>query len=296
MELSVIIPVYNSQSTIATTVSKVAETLALIPFELILVIDGSTDASATICQQIAQQNQNVTAITLGRNYGEFNAVLCGLQHCTGNYATMIDDDLQHDPADILKLLKHIQNTDNEVVYGNPIEKKQPLLRNIGSNIMNRLANKLFQKPSHVSITSFKIVNRRIIDALVKYKGLQPFLDGYIFRVTNKIDSITVSHNARKQGQSGYNTAKLISLLLSMILGYSMLPVRAISLLGIILLLSGKVLIISYFWGFQVSAIVALLLLIGGLILLALGIIGEYQVKKYMVQVNMPQYTIKHKSK
>jgi polyisoprenyl-phosphate glycosyltransferase len=299
MRISVCIPVYNGEATIGPLVELVVGVLSSYDLEIVLVNDGSRDGSEAACMALADRFPQVTAISLRRNYGEHNAVMCALAHCTGDYAAIIDDDFQNPPEEIEKLVKEAQQG-FDVVYSKYRVKKHGLFRNLGSKFNDVMATALIRKPKDLYLSSFKLISRPIIDEIVKYRGPFPYIDGLILRVTASIGSVYVEHRVRAQGRSNYTLGKLVSLWLNMFINFSIRPMRVISLLGIATSIVSFALGIVFFidrWlhpgvpaGWASLAI--LMLALGGIQTFALGMIGEYVGKNYLDRNGTPQWTIK----
>ena len=299
MRLSVCIPVYNGALTIAPLVEQVAKVFAGRDLEIMLVNDGSFDASEEVCNELAERFAHVTAITLRKNFGEHNAVMCALAHCTGDYAAIIDDDFQNPPEEIEKLLDQALKG-YDVVYSKYRVKKHNVFRNLGSWFNDVMATALMRKPKDLYLSSFKIVARPIIDEIVKYKGPFPYIDGLILRATASISSVYVEHSAREEGRSNYTLGRLVSLWLNMFVNFSIRPMRVISLVGLVTSALSFVLGIAFLvdrlrhpetppgW----ASIAVLVLFLGGIQTFALGIIGEYVGKNYLDRNGTPQWTIK----
>ncbi|HEX9957189.1 MAG TPA: glycosyltransferase family 2 protein, partial [Fibrella sp.] len=235
MELSIIIPVYNSERTLVPLLEKLEECLTGREFEVVLVNDGSKDRSEWVCSRLAKRYSNIRVISLRRNFGEFNAVLCGLNFAAGQFAVIIDDDFQNPPEAILSLLHEAQNHDYDVVYSRYHQKQHHWFRNMGSVITNALATYLLRKPDELYLSSFKLIRREVIDEIIRYKGPYPYIDGLIFRVTSNVGSVLVPHHSRQEGRSNYTVRKLISLFLTVLVGYSVLPLRILTGVGALLL-------------------------------------------------------------
>ena len=210
MKLSICIPVYNGADTIGKLVEKLQETFKIYEVEIVMANDGSRDNSSEVCQKLVENYSNCRFIDLRRNNGEHNAVMCTLNYCTGDYAVIIDDDLQNPPEEILKLLEEIQKG-YDVVYSKYHQKKHHWFRNFGSKINDIFATWLLEKPKNLYLCSFKIINRAVINEIIKYKGPFPYIDGLILRCTSNISSVFVQHNARTSGKSNYTLSKLIHL-------------------------------------------------------------------------------------
>ena len=300
MKLSICIPVYNGADTIGKLVEKLQETFKIYEVEIVMANDGSRDNSSEVCQKLVENYSNCRFIDLRRNNGEHNAVMCTLNYCTGDYAVIIDDDLQNPPEEILKLLEEIQKG-YDVVYSKYHQKKHHWFRNFGSKINDIFATWLLEKPKNLYLCSFKIINRAVINEIIKYKGPFPYIDGLILRCTSNISSVFVQHNARTSGKSNYTLSKLIHLWLSMFVNFSIKPMRAMMGIGGLVMLSSVVLAIYFIidkilnpeivsgW----TSLMVILLFLGGVQILFLGLIGEYIGKNYLDQNGTPQFTVKN---
>ena len=227
MHLSVVIPVYNSETTLGPLVSRLHDCLTGILFEVVLVNDGSADQSESVCRELARQYEKVQFISLRRNFGEFNAVLCGLNHAQGQFVVIIDDDFQNPPETILTLLATAETGQYDVVYSRYAEKKHSWIRNFGSQLVNTLTTYSLGKPPDLYLSSFKVIRREVVDEIIRYRGPYPYIDGLIFRVTRNVGSVLVPHHARAEGRSNYTPRKLIGLFLNVFIGYSLWPIRGL---------------------------------------------------------------------
>ncbi|MCE7073316.1 MULTISPECIES: glycosyltransferase family 2 protein [Dyadobacter] len=302
MKLSVVIPVYNSEKTIGPLVETLQTALAEVSFEIVMVNDGSRDGSEKVCKQLAEHYANVRFISLRRNYGEFNAVICGLNWAYGDYCVMIDDDFQNPPEEILKLIKVAENDGNDVVYTYYSKKEHSVGRNLGSKLVNWLTSYLLNKPKDLYLSSFKLIRQEVVQEITKYKGPYPYIDGLIFRITRNIGTVQVTHLKREEGASNYTWQKLISLFLNILFCYSSLPIRIFLPIGLGLSLFGFLLLcyLTVQWvmgpdpkGWQV--VTATLISIGGIQCTLLSVLGEYIGKSFMAQSGQPQYVIKYNS-
>lgn len=299
MELSVCIPVYNGSKTIKRLVDELEKELSEISYQVVLVNDGSKDNSEEVCIDLAKNKDNVKFIALRRNYGEHNAVMCGLNYCEGDYTVIIDDDFQNPPSEIIKLLDEIK-LGYDVVYSKYKKKKHSIFRNLGSKFNDMVATKLLDKPKNLYLCSFKILTKEIVEEVIKYKGPFPYLDGLILRVTDNITSIFVEHKTRDEGESNYTLGKLVTLWLNMFINFSIKPLRVVSFIGaftsIVCFILGIYFIVDKLlhptavlgW----ASLVVLILFIGGIQMMFLGILGEYIGKNYLDKNGTPQWTIK----
>ncbi|MES2519903.1 MAG: glycosyltransferase family 2 protein [Bacteroidota bacterium] len=294
MLLSVIIPVYHGAVTITQLVDTVQEQLNAYSFEIILVNDGSKDDSEKVCLGLTTKFNNVTFLSLRKNFGEFNAVMCGLNFVKGEYAVIIDDDFQNPPSEIIKLLETAQKGNFDVVYSQYDEKKHHQIRNMGSWLVNQVTTSLFKKPQDLYLSSFKLIKKEIVDEICQYKGPYPYIDGLIFNITDNVGKVVVQHNDRHHGESNYTVKKLASLFLNILFGYSLLPVRLALFFGLLSTFTALVISILQFSGIINHPIVLVVLFFGGVQLISIGIAGEYIGKTFLSQSNTPQYTLKIK--
>lgn len=299
LQLSVIIPVYNSESSIGPLLDRLESALKAIDYEVILVDDGSMDQSGLVATALADKISKVKFIALRRNFGEFNAVMCGLNHAKGEFCVMIDDDFQNPPEEILKLLNVAKKGRYDVVYTYYAKKEHARFRNLGSSLVNWITSYLLDKPKALYLSSFKMISREVVQEIILYKGPYPYIDGLLFRVTRNIGTVLVTHNKREAGRSNYTPRKLISLFLNILFCYSALPIRLFLPVGLGLVSLGSLLllILAGQWvigpdpkGWQV--VTATLVLIGGVQCTLLSILGEYIGKSFMAQSGQPQYVIK----
>lgn len=294
MLLSVVIPVYKGARTISKLVEKLHEELYQYDFEIVLVNDGSPDDSEEVCLQISKKYKNITFVSLRKNFGEFNAVMCGLNHVRGDYAVMIDDDFQNPPSEIIKLLDEAKKTGLEVIYTYYSDKKHSIFRNFGSWLVNQLATRLLNKPKGLYLSSFKLISKEVVDEICHYKGPFPYVDGIIFSIVSKVGSVHVEHSKREEGRSNYTFSKLSVLFLTIIFGYSILPARFILLSGFFLILLSLLLFCLDIWGVMSQYSITVFMFFGGIQLMSLGIIGEYMGRMFLTQNNYPQYSVKYK--
>lgn len=300
MRLSIVIPVYNSERTIGPLVEHLQVCLTGQAVEIVLVNDGSKDRSEAICQHLESQYLNVRFVSLRRNFGEFNAVLCGLNHTTGQYVVIIDDDFQNPPEAISTLVDKAEAGSFDVVYSRYAQKQHHWFRNLGSRLVNTLTTYSLDKPRDLYLSSFKVIRRDVVNQIIRYRGPYPYIDGLIFRVTRNVGSIEVPHNSRADGRSTYTFRKLVSLFLNVFIGYSLWPIRVFTLLGALLfglgLLAGLLLLVGALTGTYVPTGATLILwAVGtgtGVILLFLGILGEYIGKLFMAYSGLPPYVEK----
>jgi len=298
--LSIVIPVYNAQDTIGELVSKLFELVNIKELEVVLVNDASSDHSAEICKKIIDEfNEKIIFIDLARNFGEHNAVMAGLRHTTGEWIITIDDDFQNPPEEVVKLYDYACNNNYDVVYTYYSEKKHSLFRNIGSWFTNRIADFLMDKPKGLYLSSFRCMNRMIVDALVTYNGPYPYIDGIIIQISNRLGRCEVRHEKRKEGSSNYTFQRLLNLWASVFINFSAKPLHVSTIIGVLACLVGfagaLLVILEWFlvgtppgWG----SLMVIILLFSGTQLLVIGILGEYLGRVFMTINSKPQFFIR----
>jgi len=302
MQLTVVIPVYNSERTIKPLVDRLQQCLQKERFDVVLVNDGSADQSESVCEQLTRHYDNVRFVSLRRNFGEFNAVLCGLTHARGKYTAIIDDDFQNPPEAILTLMDVAVEGSYDVVYSRYAQKKHHWFRNLGSWLVNTLTTYSLGKPKGLYLSSFKLIEQDVVAEIVKYTGPYPYIDGLIFRVTRNVGSVEVPHLDRVEGRSNYTVKKLVGLFLNVLIGYSLWPIRLFTVVGFSLL------IVSILAGFGLLlgrltdtlsapgwAIISWSVWMAtSLVLTFLGIVGEYIGKLFMTNSGLPPYVEKQR--
>jgi undecaprenyl-phosphate 4-deoxy-4-formamido-L-arabinose transferase len=302
-ELSLVIPVYNGSGTIGPLVENIETSFAAMAFEIVLVNDGSDDESEKVCARLAEKfPQNVTFVDLSRNFGEHNAVLAGLSHARGQYVAVLDDDGQNPPEEVLRMLEELKRGNYDVVYGRYVEKKHSWFRNAGSSFNDRIATLMLHKPKDLYLSSFKVMNRFVVNQIIKYRGPYPYTDGLIYRTTRRIGQIPVEHRASVRGPSRYTFRKLVRLWLNMFLNFSIKPLRlsayaglftsCLSVLALICIFIDKVWI-EPGWPAGIPTLLASIVLFAGLELMILGLIGEYLGRLYLDHTGTPQYVVRY---
>lgn len=300
MKISIVIPVYNSEKTIKPLVDKLVSILPQ-PLEIVLVNDGSIDASDHVCRAAQEEYSSiVTYVELSKNYGEHCAVMAGLNQSTGDYMVIMDDDFQNPPQEVLKLVEVAHMNKYDVVYSCYSEKKHNYFRNLGSRFNCAVATVMLKKPKNLYLSSFKCVSRFLVDEIVKYDGPYPYVDGLIFRITDRYGVVEVLHDKREAGKSGYTFVKLVRLWMNMFVNFSLLPLRITTILGcctsaFALLYMLWVTICSFFmpdlpagW----STTVVLIALFAGAQLVMLGLLGEYVGRIFLSQNKTPQFCVR----
>lgn len=301
-EISVVIPVFNSESSIGLVVSQVFEVFAEKLVQVVLVDDGSRDNSARVCCELAGRYQGrIVFIQLSRNFGEHSAVLAGLALTLAPLVAVLDDDGQNPPDEIPNMILALKRDGLDVVYGRYVERHHSWLRRVGSGFNDRVANVMLGKPRGLYLSSFKVMNRFIVDQIVKYSGPYPYIDGLICRSSSRLGQVAVKHADRIAGRSNYTLYKLLRLWLNMFLGFSILPLRLASLLGVLTAASSCIWLLAIFidkvWitpgvTAGIPTVLACIVLFSGVQLTVMGIIGEYLGRAFLASSGQPQYVIR----
>ncbi len=219
--ISVVIPVYNSRKSLDELYNRLSSILKLIcyEYEIILVDDGSIDDSFSKIKELHYRDNSVKAISLDGNYGQQNAIKCGFEFASGEYIITLDDDLQHNPEDIERLIKKLDKG-YDIVYGIALNKQHSFFRNIGSKLTNYLFNRICNKPKDVKVSSFRVIKTDLLDEIKEDKTSFVYITAISLKITRNIGNIYINHEARKYGTSNYNFKKLVGLFLKLYIYYS----------------------------------------------------------------------------
>lgn len=299
--LSFVIPLYNSAETIGPLVRAIGGLSVEGGHEIVLVNDGSSDATVAICRGLARESRvPLVYVEHARNYGEHNAVLTGWRHASGAHVVNLDDDGQHPPAEAVRLWRHAKATGADVVFGHYIEKQHSAWRNFGSWFTNRMTDWALEKPAGFYLSSFRCVTAFVAQEVANNRGPAPYIDGLILQVTQRIESLPVRHEPRQAGASGYTFGRLVQLWMSAWVNFSVLPLRVATVLGLALAGMG---VVGFGWvvwlrlthqgpTFGWGSLMAALLLFAGAQLVLLGVIGEYVGRMFLAVNQRPQSVVR----
>ncbi|MBS0565939.1 MAG: glycosyltransferase family 2 protein [Proteobacteria bacterium] len=304
VSVSIVVPVYRSEAILPHLVAKVQEAMAGsgLGYELILVNDVSPDGSWEVIKRLAAEHNFVRGVCLSKNVGQHNATMAGLGQVRGGVVIVMDDDLQHPPQAILKLVDSIKSG-HDVCYTRYAHRQHAAWKKLGSWFNDRVATLLLNKPAGLYLSSFKAMHRRVVDEVVKYDGPYAYVDGLILDVTRNIDVLTIEHQARFAGEGNYNLRRSLSLWLKMATSFSVVPLRIATVLGLSItalsLIIGVAIILRKLshpdlasgW---VSLIVSILF-VGGMQTFCLGLLGEYLGRAYLKINKKPQFVIREKT-
>ncbi len=302
MKLSVVIPCYRSENTIRSVVFKLIEDIEKRPensYEIILVNDSSPDHVWDEIVNLAKAIPNLCGVSLARNFGQHAALMAGYRLCTGDVVVSMDDDGQTDSEQIYKLIDAL-NEETDVVYADYPEKQESLFRRMGSSFNDRMNVIMMDKPKAIAPNSYFAAKFYVIKEILKYQNAYPYVEGLIFRTTRSIGKTEIHHKKRMDGTSGYTFGKLVGLWMNGFTAFSVKPLRIATITGLICavfgFVYGIVIIISRFFDSSPmpgwSSLMAALLFVGGMIMIMLGLVGEYIGRVYICINNSPQYVVK----
>ena len=300
--LSIVIPLFNAALTLPALCQEVSALEIAGGLELVLVNDGSRDETESIARKLTRESRiPMTFLSLSRNFGEHNAVLAGLRASTGQYVVTMDDDLQNPPSEVMKLLTTAESEQRDVVYAIYERKEHAWWRNLGSRLTNTIADYVVGKPKKLYLSSFRCMTRLVADEVAKSRTPYPYIDGLIFQITQNAGAVRVRHVGRGQGKSGYTLRKLVRLWMSMLVNFSALPLRLMTIAGIITSALGFLAVIEVLLEHLLkrnptgwSSLMAAILLLSGMQLLLLGIMGEYVGRIYLGISEKPQSVVRAK--
>ena len=305
MNYSVVIPCYCSSHTIRSVVEDTSsefERLGIKDYEFVLVDDHSPDGGETVAaiKALAEEYDAVTSIALAHNAGQHNALMCGLNYADGDVIVFMDDDMQTHPSQLGTILNGLDD-DHDVVYGYYPNKKHSGFRNFGSWFTHTSVRILLGKPKAMKTSSFVAMKKYVRDSIIQYPAHYTQMQGLILRTvsTDRIASVPIKHFDRAHGSSGYTLKKLLALW-SNIAGFSIVPLRfaqrfgffttLVGILGLVWLLVRKIISKTKILGW--TSTMMTIIIFSGIILLMLGIVGEYVGRMFLTMGNYPQYVVR----
>lgn len=306
-KISFVIPCYRSERTIETVVAEIRETVSAraqdFDYEVVLVNDCSPDNVWQVIQKLAAADPKIKGVCLAKNFGQHCALMAGYGQASGDYIVSLDDDGQTPASETFKLVDKLEEG-FDVVYGYYQHAAQHLFRRLGSWVNKKMAENIIGQPRSLKTTSFFIMRDFIAKEIVNYKHPFAYISGLVFRATKNLGNVEVGHRRRLEGRSGYTLAGLIGLWTNGFTAFSVKPLRAATYIGLLCALLGFA--AGIFVVYQkcthpevpvgYSSILASLMFIGGMIMLLLGLIGEYVGRIYICMNQSPQYVIREITK
>lgn len=303
IEYSIVIPVYNSGEWLPELTSRISSVMSeheFTSYEVILVNDCSPNKDVwPVIKELSSKDSKIKGIDFQFNRGQFVATSCGLAHAKGKYVITMDDDLQHLPEELPTLINGIVSQDKDCVFGIYENTQQKEYRKLGSRFANYFMGKLYGRPKNIKNSSFRIMTNTLAMTVSSYKTRKPHISPIIFLCTKSVGNVTVTHNEREYGTSGYNLKSLIKETFSVVLNTSTLPLDIVSGLGFVssitAALVGLVYLIKYLTGdINVAGFTTQILItifFGGLILFSIGILGKYVERIIKEITGLPEYVI-----
>ncbi|WP_235815015.1 glycosyltransferase family 2 protein [Olsenella massiliensis] len=301
--VSVVISCYNSERTIREVVElSMAEFARMDGYdcEFVLVDDCSSDRTFEVIRQLADEHPNVRGASLMRNFGQHNGLMCAMHFAQGDYVLGMDDDLQTHPSQIPALIKRMEEG-FDLVYGCYRESLNGSLKRFTSWLNKVTSNKLLGRPEGIRASNFWVISSQVKDQVIRYANYNPNVDALFTRMTRRVANVTIEHHQRAYGSSGYTLAKLARLWLAYF-NYTVVPLRIVSAVGVITAGVGffagvvtvvrKVLNPGMMAGW--ASTICVLLFFFGLVLLTLGVIGEYLGNIVLSINSTPQFIVRDK--
>ena len=302
ISVSFVIPCYRSEQTITGVVEEITQTMGQLPgytFEIILVNDCSPDDTFQIIRQLCGQYDNLIGINLARNFGQHSDIMAGLHYATGDVCVFLDDDGQTPANEVEKLLDAIA-AGADVAMASYDHKMHSHFRNWGSKVNECMMHIMLHKPKELFVSSYFAVKRFVADSMLQYSNSYPYLPGLLLRATKNIVNVPVHHREREVGTSGYTLKKLLGLWFNGFTAFSVVPLRVATAVGVASAFVGfiygiytvirKLVDPNILLGF--SSIMAAILFIGGMLMIMLGLVGEYIGRIYISLNNSPQYVVR----
>ena len=300
--VSFVIPCYRSENTLPVVIEEVNSTMESMTeysHEIILVNDSSPDGTINTIRELCGKHANITGIDLAKNFGQHAALMAGMRQAKGDIVVCLDDDGQTPADEVGKLLDKL-NEGFDVVYASYGKKKHSLFRNFGSKVNELMTRVMLGKPKELYISSYFAAKRFVVEDMLRYEHSYAYVIGLVLRATKNIANVEVKHRSRAEGTSGYTLKKLLGLWFNGFTAFSIKPLRIATVIGVMCAGGGflygiytivkRLLLPDIQAGF--SALMSMLVFMGGMIMLMLGMIGEYIGRIYISMNNSPQYVIR----
>ena len=301
-KISFVIPCYRSEHTLPHVIAEIDEKmkqLAQYEYDIFLVNDCSPDNTMEVIRKLCEEHKNIKGIGFARNFGQHSALMAGLRHSDGDYVVCLDDDGQTPADEVDKLLDKLEEG-YDAVYAKYEHKQHSAFRNLGSKMNELMLRFMLGKPAELYISSYFAVRRFVVEDMIRYENSYPYVIGLVLRATKNITNVVVQHREREEGTSGYTLKKLFGLWFNGFTAFSIKPLRIATVIGGsfagVGFLYGVYTIIKRFVNPDVpigfSSMMSAIVFFGGMIMLMLGLIGEYIGRIYISLNNSPQYVIR----
>lgn len=304
-KVSFVIPCYRSEKTLPGVIEEIKDAMAKLSeycFEIILVNDSSPDNTWKTIEQLSKDNENITGINLAKNFGQHAALMAGMRESDGDFVICLDDDGQTPANEVGKLLSALEDN-HDAVYARYGNKKHSAFRNMGSKVNELMTRVMLGKPKELFVSSYFGVKRFVVEDMIRYQNSYPYVIGLVLRATKNIVNVDVQHREREEGRSGYTLKKLLGLWFNGFTAFSVTPLRIATVIGVGCALIGfaygiyifvrRLLDPNMVMGF--SSLMCVILFVGGMMMIMLGLVGEYIGRIYISLNNSPQYVIREKA-
>ncbi len=303
--VSFVIPCYRSEHTLEHVVKEIENTMEQMTesytYEIVLVNDCSPDNTLQTIRNLCKEKTYVKGIGFARNFGQHAALMAGLRQAQGDYVVCLDDDGQTPADEVGKLLAGLEEG-YDAVYAKYEHKQHSGFRNLGSKVNELMTRVMLEKPADLYISSYFAVKRFVVEDMIRYENSYPYVIGLVLRATKNITNVVVQHREREEGSSGYTLKKLLGLWFNGFTAFSVKPLRIATCMGVASAAAGFAYgiytILKKFINPDVpmgfSSMMAALVFFGGMIMIMLGLIGEYIGRIYISMNNSPQYVIRER--
>ena len=303
-KISFIIPCYRSEHTLPHVIAEIEEkmkTLTQYEYDVFLVNDCSPDNTFGVIKKLCEEHENIKGISFAKNFGQHAALMAGLRHSDGDYVVCLDDDGQTPADEVDRLLDKLEEG-YDAVYAKYEHKQHSTFRNFGSKVNELMTRVMLGKPDDLYVSSYFAVKRFVVNDMIRYENSYPYVIGLVLRATGNITNVMVNHREREEGSSGYTLKKLLGLWFNGFTAFSVKPLRIATAIG------GVSAAMGFLYGIYTiikrlvtpnvpmgfSSTMAAIVFFGGMIMLMLGLIGEYIGRIYISMNNSPQYVIREK--
>lgn len=304
-KVSFVIPCYRSEHTLPHVVAEIGAKMKSMEeqytYDIFLVNDCSPDDTLETIRKLCKEHNNIKAISFAKNFGQHSALMAGLRYSDGDYVVCLDDDGQTPANEVDKLLNKLEEG-YDAVYAKYEHKQHSAFRNMGSLVNERMTRIMLGKPAELYVSSYFAVKKFVVNDMIRYENSYPYVIGLVLRATKNITNVVVQHREREEGTSGYTLGKLLGLWFNGFTAFSVKPLRIATALGAgcaflgflygIYTIIKRLVLPEVPMGF--SSLMAATVFFGGMIMLMLGLIGEYVGRIYICLNNSPQYVIREK--
>ena len=303
--ISAVVPVFRSEAILPELHRRLSAALAALTdrYEIIFVEDAGGDGSWSAIERLAAADAHVRGIRMSRNYGQHNALLCGIRAAREELIVTLDDDLQNPPEEIARLIARLGD-DIDVVYGTPEQEQHGFLRDQSSRITKLALQSAMSAETARHVSAFRVFRTRLRDAFATYRGPYVSIDVLLTWATTRFAHVQVAHEPRRSGASNYTFRKLLTHALNMMTGFSTLPLQVASLIGFLFTMFGFA-ILLYVLGTYIANggsvvpgfafLASIIAIFSGAQLFALGIIGEYLARMHFRTMDRPTYLVRERT-